>query len=247
VTEPFVEIIGVTKHINNKVIVEELNLNIDRGSIVGLCGGNGAGKSTILRIIAGILQPSSGVVKVNQLEWKSDRKQFSHQIGYMPDDYQFSMGLTAEEALSFWAALRRVPKNRVVEVLELVGLLDKSQQQVTTFSKGMRQRLLFAQAMLSNPPLIIMDEPTNGLDPFWMEEFARLLLQIKEQGHVILFSTHQLELAQDVADYVVFLNQGRNVGEGTVDHFRQKYGRSPLHTAFRHSLGLSVNENGYEQ
>ncbi|WP_110933510.1 ABC transporter ATP-binding protein [Paenibacillus bouchesdurhonensis] len=237
--DPFVQVIGVDKVIKKQKLVENINLNIEAGSIVGLCGGNGAGKSTVLRMIAGILQPTSGEITVNQLQWKKDRKQFSQQIGYMPDDFQFSHGLTAAEALSFWAALRRVPQSRVDEVLEIVGLRDKRNKQVHTFSKGMRQRILFAQAMLGKPPLLIMDEPTNGLDPYWMSEFVRLLQNIRREGHTVLFSTHQLEIAEEIADYVVFLNNGRNYGEGTVEHFRQQYGAYPLQAAFQQSLGIT--------
>ncbi|MNJ57534.1 ABC-type transporter ATP-binding protein EcsA [compost metagenome] len=104
----------------------------------------------------------------------------------------------------------------------------------------MRQRILFAQAILGKPPLLIMDEPTNGLDPYWMNEFVRLLQNIKREGHTVLFSTHQLEIAEEVADYVVFLNNGRNYGEGTVEYFRQQHGAFPLHAAFQQSVGLNM-------
>lgn len=237
--DPFVQVVGVDKVIKKQKLVENINLNIGAGSIVGLCGGNGAGKSTVLRMIAGIMQPTAGEITVGGLQWKKDRKPFSQQIGYMPDDFRFSHGLTAAEALSFWAALRRVPLSRVDEVLEIVGLEDKRNKQVHTFSKGMRQRILFAQAMLGKPPLLIMDEPTNGLDPYWMNEFVRLLQNIRREGHTVLFSTHQLDIAEEVADYVVFLNNGCNYGEGTVEHFRQQYGAYPLHAAFRQSLGIA--------
>ncbi|WP_438348062.1 ABC transporter ATP-binding protein [Paenibacillus sp. FA6] len=230
------EVVGLSKMIKKQTIVQDINFNIASGKVLALCGGNGAGKSTVLRMLAGIMQPTSGDIIVNNLRWSKERKLFSQQIGYMPDDYQFNQGLTAEEALSFWAALRRVPKQRVQEVLAIVGLEDKRKVLVNTFSKGMRQRILFAQAILAKPPLLIMDEPTNGLDPFWMNEFVRLLKNIKQEGHSVAFSTHQLEIADEVADHVVFLNNGRNVGEGSIEHLRDKYGS--IQAAFNHSLGL---------
>ncbi|WP_019638325.1 ABC transporter ATP-binding protein [Paenibacillus fonticola] len=238
--EPFVLVVNAAKIIKEQTLVENINLNVEAGSIVGLCGGNGAGKSTVLRMIAGIMQPTTGEITVGGVQWNKSRKQFSQLIGYMPDDFHFSHGLTAGEALSFWAALRRVPKSRVDEVLEIVGLEDKRNKQVHTFSKGMRQRILFAQAILGKPPLLIMDEPTNGLDPYWMNEFVRLLQNIKQDGHTVLFSTHQLDIAEEVADYVVFLNNGRNYGEGTVEYFRQQHGAFPLHAAFQQSVGLHI-------
>ncbi|NQX47878.1 ABC transporter ATP-binding protein [Paenibacillus tritici] len=235
---PLVQVQGISKRIKKQTLVEEISFQIPGGSILALCGGNGAGKSTVLRMVAGILQPTSGEISVSGLHWKTSRKLYSQQIGYMPDDYQFSHGLSAEEMLTFWAALRKIPgrKTRVEEVLTLVGLADKRNSLVNTFSKGMRQRVLFAQALLGKPPLLIMDEPTNGLDPFWMNEFVKLLQGIKEEGHTVIFSTHQLEIADRVADQIVFLNQGKHVGSGPTEEIRAEFGS--LYAAFNHSLGL---------
>ncbi|MEY8745532.1 heme ABC exporter ATP-binding protein CcmA [Bacillales bacterium AN1005] len=224
------------KTIKKQSIVEGISFHISSGNVLALCGGNGAGKSTVLRMIAGILRPTSGDILVNQVGQMSDRKRYSEQIGYMPDDYQFNQSLTAEEMLLFWAALRRVSKERVQEVLKMVGLEDKKNKRVATFSKGMRQRVLFAQALLAKPPLLVMDEPTNGLDPFWMHEFAQLVKEIKQQGHMVVFSTHQLDIADDLADHIVFMNNGQNVGSGTTHQFREQFGS--LHAAFHQSLGI---------
>ncbi|WP_256757977.1 ABC transporter ATP-binding protein [Cohnella sp. WQ 127256] len=234
--DTIVKVSGVSKSIKGQQIVDNIDLSIASGQVLALCGGNGAGKSTILRMIAGIMQPTHGNIQINGMQWGKDRANFAKQIGYMPDDYQFSNGLTAYEALSFWAALRCVPKQRIVEVLTLVGLEHKKNNKVHTFSKGMRQRLLFAQAILAKPPLLIMDEPTNGLDPFWMNEFVQLVKGIKQEGHAVIFSTHQLQVAEEVADYVIFLNNGVNRGEGTVDNYRMKFGAQALHAAFHEAL-----------
>ncbi|OZB99027.1 ABC transporter ATP-binding protein [Paenibacillus sp. XY044] len=234
--DEIVQVNGVYKVIKKQVIVDNISFRIRKGNILALCGGNGAGKSTVLRMLCGIMQPTSGEIFVNQVQWQQNRKLYSQQIGYMPDDYQFNQGLTAEETLAFWAALKRVSKVRVLEVLETVGLIEHRKKKVTTFSKGMRQRLLFAQALLAKPPLIIMDEPTNGLDPYWMIQLANLLQQIREEGHSVVFSTHQLDIADSVADHILFLNKGQNVGEGSASELRDTYGS--IHSAFHHSLGL---------
>lgn len=236
--EPLVVVSKIDKSIKRQRLVADISFELGAGQIVGLCGGNGAGKSTVLRMVAGILQPTSGDIRVNGLEWKKERKRFSEQIGYMPDDFQFPQGMTAAEMLSFWAGLRKLPAASVQEALALVGLEDKRHKAVGTFSKGMRQRVLFAQAILAKPALLIMDEPTNGMDPYWIGEFMELLKQMKRQGQTVLFSTHQLEVAEELADYVLFLNSGRVCGEGPVELFRKMYGTLPLHAAFRHSLGL---------
>lgn len=236
--EPLVQVKDVTKVIGKQTLVEGIRFEIPSGSVLALCGGNGAGKSTVLRMLAGIMQPTSGEITVGGLQWKHARKPFSQLIGYMPDDYQFNQGLTAEEVLSFWAALRKIPnrKSRVEEMLTLVGLENKKKSLVSTFSKGMRQRILFAQALLAEPPLLIMDEPTNGLDPYWMSEFVNLLQGIKKEGQTVIFSTHQLDIADQAADSLVFMNNGRNVGSGRTGDIRSAYGS--LNAAFNRSLGL---------
>ena len=234
--EPLVVATGIGKTIKSKTLVEPIDLRVDRGETLALCGGNGAGKSTILRMIAGILTPSAGEIRVNGLSWKEKRAEFAKQIGYMPDDFAFTPGLSALETLSFWGALRGVGKSRVKETLAVVGLEDKCGDKVQTFSKGMRQRLLFAQAILAKPSLLLLDEPTNGLDPHWMEEFVRLIRELKGQGHAVVFSTHQLPVAEEVADRVVFLNQGKRCAEGSVAEYRARYGEYPLHAAFREAL-----------
>jgi len=235
--EPVVLARGITKSIKGRALVEPIDLSVGAGEALALCGGNGAGKSTILRMIAGITLPSGGDIRVNGYAWREKRKAFARQIGFMPDDYLFTPGLSAFEALSFWSALRGVGKTRVLETLAIVGLEDKKDEKVRTFSKGMKQRLLFAQAILAKPPLLMLDEPTNGLDPYWMDEFVRLIRELKREGHAVVFSTHQLPVAEEVADRVVFLNGGRKCGEGSVAEYRARFGDYPLHAAFREALG----------
>ncbi|MCM3781437.1 ABC transporter ATP-binding protein [Neobacillus mesonae] len=234
--DDFVKVRHLNKYIKKQCIVEDLSFNVSTGNVLALCGGNGAGKSTVIKMITGISQPTSGEVYVNQLAREDDKIEYARQLGYMPDDYQFQHSLTAYESLSFWASLRRVPDTRVNEVLALVGLEEKRKLKIKTFSKGMRQRILFAQSILANPRLLIMDEPTNGLDPYWMNELGQILLEMKEGGQTVILSTHQLDFAEKIADQVIFLNNGKNVGEGRVSSIKKEYGS--LSAAFHLSLGL---------
>ncbi|WP_409340593.1 AAA family ATPase [Paenibacillus sp. MBLB4367] len=144
----------------------------------------------------------------------------------------FGQGLSAEETLSFWASLRKVPRAAVLEALESVGLTEVRRKSVSAFSKGMRQRLLFAQALMGKPPLLVMDEPTNGLDPYWMDSFVTLVNRVKQEGHAVIFSTHQLQVAEAVADHVAFIKGGRVAREGSVESFREAYGEYSLQRAF---------------
>ncbi|GAX89586.1 ABC transporter ATP-binding protein [Effusibacillus lacus] len=229
------ELDNVSKTIGEKIIVQPFSLRLSAGQVLALCGGNGAGKSTILRMIAGILQPSSGTIRVCGLEWKHSRKEFAGKIGYMPDDFQFGQSLTARETLGFFAELRGVSRDKADQTLELVGLSEVANRQVSGFSKGMRQRLLFAQALLADPPLLILDEPTNGLDPYWMRSFVSLLNTVKKAGQSVIFSTHNLGIAEETADQAVFLREGCIVSSGPIEQYRNQYGAMGLIGAFSES------------
>ncbi|MED0758068.1 ABC transporter ATP-binding protein [Aneurinibacillus thermoaerophilus] len=231
-TEPVLQVQDVYKMIENQTIVQSINMTLFPGQVIALCGGNGAGKSTIIRMIVGLSQPSKGSIFVKGIQWKQERERYAQYIGYMPDDYQFGNALSAIETLTFWAKLRGVEREQILETLEWVGLEEVKNQPVSAFSKGMRQRLLFAQALLSRPPLLVLDEPTNGLDPYWMDSFVRLVKGIKEKGHAVLFSTHQLHVAEAIADRVIFLRNGKIIQEGTIEEFRKRYGALGLHAAF---------------
>lgn len=236
--EALLQLNDVTKRIGAREIIQSASLELHKGQVLALCGGNGAGKSTLLRMIAGILQPTGGDIVVNGYRWKQNRKACAEQIGYMPDDYLFGQGLSAEETLSFWASLRKVSKPRVQETLRLVGLYDVRFKSVSSFSKGMRQRLLFAQALLAEPPLLILDEPTNGLDPYWMESFVELVRRARRNGHAVIFSTHQLPAAEATADCVVFLKEGRMAEQGTIASFADRFGPDGLQGAFQALFGF---------
>ncbi|MCM3747980.1 heme ABC exporter ATP-binding protein CcmA [Paenibacillus pasadenensis] len=240
--KPVLLVEGVGKSIKGQHLVRDISLTMNSGSVLALCGGNGAGKSTLLRIVMGILQPTSGTVQVDGLSWKQNRKAYADKLGYMPDDYSFAKGLTAWETLHFWASLRGLPRSRTEEALEEVGLADVRDKKVTAFSKGMRQRLLFAQAMLARPPLLVLDEPTNGLDPYWMDEFVVLVNKLRRDGHSVIYSTHQLPVAEASADYVVFMQQGAAARQGTVAELLERYGPGGLHAAFAESRPGATTE-----
>lgn len=213
----------VTKSIKTQTIVQPVSFSLEPGDVLALCGGNGAGKSTILRMITGIVKPTAGTIRVNGLQWAKDRKTYADSIGYMPDDFQFGDALTAQETLQFYASLRNAPKERVTELLQMTGLKEFRHKKVSAYSKGMRQRLLFAQAMLARPPLLILDEPTNGLDPYWMDSFSTLVRQNAKEGQTIVFSTHQLNVAEQTADQVIFLDAGQVRYSGSADQLKQQY------------------------
>lgn len=231
------ELDRVKKDIRGRTVVQPVDCRLEAGRVLALCGGNGAGKSTILRMIAGIAEPTSGIVRLAGRTWREDRNGCSSIIGYMPDDFQFGQALTAGETLEFYAALRgKAALGRVDAVLEEVGLASVRNAKVVTFSKGMRQRLLFGQALLGEPELLVLDEPTNGLDPYWLQAFAELINRRKSLGQSVVFSTHQLEAAEWTADLVILLHEGRVSMAGPMEEFRSRFGENGLTKAFAQSL-----------
>jgi ABC-type multidrug transport system ATPase subunit len=232
VSEPILALSEVRKDIRGKTVLQPFTYTLQPGRVLALCGGNGAGKSTLLRMIAGITIPSSGSVRVDGVEWRKDRKAYAERIGYMPDDFRFGEALTALETLRFYAALKRVSEERVRECLGIVGLEDTGKKPASAFSKGMKQRLMFAQAILAQPKLLLLDEPTNGMDPYWTGMFSELLRQLKEAGQTVVFSTHHLHVAESVADEAVFLSEGKVTSSGTIESYRERFGESGLNGAF---------------
>ena len=199
----------VSKTYDKTCVVNSFTLNQEASEIIALCGGNGAGKSTIIKMVTGIIQPTTGSIKVSGFEWQKKRIDYANQIGYMPDDFHFQQALSVGEFLHFYASLKKAEKN-VLETLQLVGLSEHKNKLITKLSKGMRQRLLLAQALVAKPKLVVLDEPTNGLDPHWVQTFCEILLSIKQTNQGVLFSTHNLAVAEKVADKVLFLKNGKN-------------------------------------
>ena len=239
-SEPFLQIREVHKVIRDHPIIRGVSLAARRGEVVALCGGNGAGKSTLIKMVAGILQPTGGRITAGGLTWKEDRRRYVSQIGYMPDDYRFTGSFTALETLTYWASLKGLGRDRAAEALAEVGLDQTGRKSVSSFSKGMRQRLLLAQALLSRPPLLLMDEPTNGLDPFWMDSFMDIVRQAAARGQTVLFSTHQIPIAEALADRIVFLRSGEVAFDGTKEDMTAKYGQGGWQAVYAEVFGLKA-------
>jgi len=229
----WLELHDLTKIYSEYSKVENINFSIEKGEIVALCGGNGAGKSTLIKMITGILKPTSGEIWIDGQLANTISKSYRNQFSYMPDDMLFPRQLTAIEVLIFFASLRNLDKQKAEEVLEIVGLYEQRNQFIKHFSKGMQQRLSFAQALLADTPLIILDEPTNGLDPYWVYRFKEIMKQEREKGKSILFTTHILPLVEDIADKAAFIERGHLIHFDRVKDLIHQDGKEvPLEKVF---------------
>src|SRR6266850_4025785 len=217
-----IELEKLTKRFGQRLAVDELSMTIRPGEIYGLLGHNGAGKSTTIGMILGQVWPTSGSAKVCGHEVSAHRRQALQQVGAIvesPQFYDYLSGWRNLEILATYTA--RTPASRIREVIDWVGLTGREQSIVKTYSHGMRARLALAQALLPNPQLLILDEPSDGLDPEGIHEMRQTVRRLhKELGLTILFSSHLLNEVEQLCTRIAVLSQGRKVFEGTVTDAR---------------------------
>lgn len=194
--------------------VRNVSLQIERGSIYGLLGPNGAGKSTTLKMLVGLLRPTGGRIILDGRPWQ--RESLS-KIGSLIESPALYGNLTAEENLLVHTRLLKIPKTKITEVLETVNLKNTGKKRVSQFSMGMKQRLGIAAALLSDPELLILDEPTNGLDPFGIQELRELIVSFSEKGMTVILSSHILSEVAQVADTIGIISGGKLLFQGIPD------------------------------
>jgi ABC-2 type transport system ATP-binding protein len=223
---PAIETRALSKRYGRFVAVETLDLTIEEGTVFGLLGPNGSGKTTTILMLMGLSDPTSGSVRVLGLDPVREPLQVKRAVGYLPDSVGFYDELTARENLRFTgklAGLRRERlETRIAAALERVRLSQAADQPVKTFSRGMRQRLGLADVLVKEPRLAILDEPTSGLDPQSTHEFLDMIRALKADGLTVLLSSHLLEQVQAVCDRVGLFHRGRMVLEGTVDELARR-------------------------
>jgi len=210
--------------------VHDVSLEVAPGTIHGLLGPNGAGKTTTLKMLLGLVRPSAGAFTI--LGEDSTRPSGRRKVGFMPEQPYFPQHLTAEHALRLYAQLAGVPNGeipgRTAELLERVGLSGWGRGALSTFSRGMQQRLGIAQALISKPEVVILDEPASGLDPMGQRDVRNLMLSLRDAGVTVLLSSHQLSEVETVCDEVTILNGGLVAAEGRIDDLLNVAGRTSI-------------------
>ncbi|GAB4575209.1 MAG: ABC transporter ATP-binding protein [Anaerolineae bacterium] len=221
-----IETQGLTKKYSDFVAVDNLNLKVKKGEVYGLLGPNGSGKTTTILMLLGLTEPTAGQVRVLGFDPARQPLSVKSRVGYLPDSVGFYEHLTAYENLAYIAQLNGLPRQeatrRIDEALERMGLSDVRNHPVKTFSRGMRQRLGVAELLLKRPEIIIMDEPTLGLDPEAAHMFLKIIRELADDGITILLSSHLLHQVQEVCDRVGLYHKGRIVLEGTVEELAQR-------------------------
>jgi len=224
-----IELMNVSKRYGSKVAVDQLNLTVPAGELFAFLGPNGAGKTTTIKMLCGLLFPTTGTVKVGGYDLRSHGDEARRLISYVPDLPFLYEKLTGREFLQFTADLygldREHSRKRISEVIELFHLEPFVDDLTERYSHGMRQRTVFAAALVHEPRLLIADEPTVGLDPKSIRELKTLLRRQADSGVTVFLSTHTLDIAQELADRIGIIDHGRLLACGTMDDLRRQASR----------------------
>lgn len=229
-----VDLEGACKDYGRVSALHGLTLRVPQGEVLGLLGHNGAGKTTTIKLILGVIEPSAGKVEVlGHSPYEKTSSSLRMQWGYLPESVSFYYQLTGREVLDYFARLKRVSASERDGLLERVGLTEAADRRVKTYSKGMRQRLGLAQALLGRPRLLLLDEPTVGLDPIAVRDFFSMLDELRRHGTTVILSSHVLPGIEQHIDRVAILKCGSLQALGTLDELRRHAG-----------LPLKISANG---
>ncbi|OYD83699.1 ABC transporter ATP-binding protein [Azospirillum brasilense] len=219
---PTIRVEGVSKRYGDAFAVREVDLDLAAGECVAMVGHNGAGKSSLIKLMLGLTTPTAGSIRV--LGGDPASAAASHirrQVGFLPESVAFHPSMTGRETLDFYARLKRVPRDGNDALFERVGLEPAAvKRRVGTYSKGMRQRLALAQALLGGPKVLFLDEPTTGLDPALRQSFYEIVRDLRDAGTTVLLCSHALTELEGQADRVVVMNRGRKVADGSLATLR---------------------------
>jgi ABC-2 type transport system ATP-binding protein len=217
----------LVKNYNGINAVNNISFDVRKGEIFGFLGPNGAGKTTTIKSILGLIQIDSGIIKINDNDIKNNGKNAKKMVGYLPERVAFYDNLTAVQNLSFIAEIKNSSKEECISLIKEFGLKDAINKKVGTFSKGMIQRLGMSRALIGNPNILILDEPSGGLDPRGVVLIRSKIKEMKNKGITVFVSSHILSEIQEICDRVGIINKGKIVAEDSVDGLRKKLDIKP--------------------
>ncbi len=216
-----VELTRVTKRYGTIQAVRDVSFDLPAGETIALVGHNGAGKTTLLKLMLGLVHPTEGSIRVLEENPAHGEFEARRRLGYLPESVAFNAALTGREVLSFYARLKGEQVRKALSLLDRVGLGEASARRVGTYSKGMRQRLGLAQALIGEPQLLLLDEPTTGLDPALRLSFYDIVQDLRDRGATVVLSSHALTEIEERTDRVIIMNRGVMVANGSIDELRR--------------------------
>jgi ABC-2 type transport system ATP-binding protein len=241
-----IELQNITKTFKNHTAVDDLSLAVPKGSIYGFIGPNGAGKTTTIRMIMNILYPDTGTIRLMGSEHLGTRLD---RVGYLPEERGLYKKMKVREVLKFHAALKNGEdiNNRINYWLEKLDLSDWAGKKVETLSKGMSQKLQFITTIIDKPEIIILDEPFSGLDPVNADILKTSILELQSEGATIIFSTHDMNVAEKMCDYIFMIYKGKKVLDGTLSEIQDKYGSDTIRIQAENGKSVLEEIKGIEK
>ena len=231
-----IQLANVTKRYDDTIVVDDLNVEINPGEIVGLIGHNGAGKSTTLKMIAGLVEPTSGHVRVMGHDMQKESIKVKQRIGYLPEESSLYEAMTARQYLLFFSELYQMPRHKALQridgLLDSLGLAEKDKL-TGEFSKGMKRKTAIARTLLHDPELLILDEPSSGLDPLTSFFIIHYLKTLKQEGKTIILSAHNLFHLETICDRVGIIKNGKLLIFDNMDVIRSRLGKREYQILFR--------------
>ncbi|SDG54221.1 gliding motility-associated ABC transporter ATP-binding subunit GldA [Psychroflexus sediminis] len=215
-----IEVNSISKSYKNQPVLKDIKFKMSKGEVVGLLGPNGAGKSTLMKILTGFISPSSGEASINGLQLTKAKTDIQKQIGYLPEHNPIYLEMYIKEYLNFHAKIFKTPKERIDKVIEQTKLSQETGKRIYQLSKGYRQRVGLAAALLHDPEILILDEPTTGLDPNQLIEIRELIKSISK-NKTILLSTHIMQEVEAICDRVIIINKGEIVSDKKMEDLNE--------------------------
>ncbi|MCB0118605.1 MAG: ABC transporter ATP-binding protein [Anaerolineales bacterium] len=242
-----IQLTDVCKRYDNTTVVDHLNLQINEGELVGIIGHNGAGKSTTMKMIAGLIEPTSGEIQVMGQDMQKHGIRVKHKIGYLPEESPLYEAMTAQQYLLFFSELYKMPRQKAMDringLLESLGLPEKNKL-TGEFSKGMKRKTAIARTLLHDPDFLILDEPTSGLDPLTSFFIINYLKTLKREGKTILLSAHNLFHVESICDRVAIIKNGKLLVFDTMETIRSRLGKREYQVIFHSDEKLEYDRIG---
>ncbi len=240
------EVKNVTKNFNNICVVNNVSFEVKKGKILGLLGKNGAGKSTIFRLILDIIEPEEGSILINGKKYTIKD---SNKVGFLPEEGSLGQELTVYEQMCFYGSLKGMSEDEVkiklkmwLEKFEIVEYMNK---RIKELSKGNKQRIQFIASIMHDPELIILDEPFSGLDPLGVEKFKEILIELKNQNKAIIFSSHRMEHVELFCDEIIIIDKGKIILSGNLDEIKSNYNKVKVIVKGKEKFVLKENVDDY--
>jgi len=223
--QPNLELEKTVKRYDGLQVLHDISFAVSPGEVVALVGHNGAGKTTIMKLLLGLIRPTQGAVRVlGHDPAGSNAAEARLGMGFLPETVSFPANMTGREIMNFYARLKRQDRKANDDLLDMVGLADAAGRRVKTYSKGMRQRLGLAQALIGSPRVLLLDEPTTGLDPSLRRSFYDTIMSLKDDGVTVLLASHALSELESRVDRIAIMNKGHLMADGSLAELRQRAG-----------------------